>query len=416
MTGNLKIDGDRLWHSLMAMAEIGATAKGGVCRLALTDLDRDGRNLFIRWCRDAGCSVRVDAMGNIFARRAGRDPGAAPVVTGSHLDTQPTGGKFDGAYGVLAGLEVIRSLNDLGYETEAPVEVVVWTNEEGSRFSPAMMGSGVYAGIFDLAETLARADNVTGARLGDELARIGFAGAEPCAPGKVRAYFEAHIEQGPILEAAGKPIGIVTGAQGQRWYEITVTGQEAHAGPTPMKRRRDALVGAARMIDAVNRIGHDHAPHACATVGFVQVSPNSRNTIPGRVFFTVDFRHPDDATLSAMDRALRGACAEIAARSAVEAEVKEFWYFAPTPFDRDCVAAVRRAAEAQSVPAMEIISGAGHDAVYMARVAPTAMVFVPCRDGISHNEIEDAKPEDLAAGCSVLLNAILDLANAQPRR
>jgi beta-ureidopropionase / N-carbamoyl-L-amino-acid hydrolase len=410
---NIQVNGERLWASLMEMAQIGATAKGGVCRLALTDLDRDGRNLFIRWCEEAGCSIRIDKMGNIFARRPGRNPNAAPVMTGSHLDSQPTGGKFDGAYGVLAGLEVVRTLNDLAYETEAPVEVVVWTNEEGSRFSPAMVASGVYAGVFDLDYGLNRPDNVTGVTLGAELQRIGFAGPEPVGGQKARAYFEAHIEQGPILEAAEKPIGIVTGAQGQRWYEITVTGQEAHAGPTPMRRRKDALVGASRMIDAVNRIGHAHTPYACATVGFIQCSPNSRNTIPGRVFFTVDFRHPDDATLTEMDRELREACREAARASQVEVEVKEFWYFAPTPFDKGCVEAVRRAAAEQGYPAMDIISGAGHDAVYMARVAPTAMVFVPCADGISHNEVEDAKPEDLTMGCTVLLNAMLERANAR---
>jgi len=312
---NVKVDGDRLWRSLMEMARIGATEKCGVCRLALTDLDREGRLLFIRWGEGAGCSVTVDRMGNIFARRPGRDPEAPPVMTGSHLDTQPTGGRFDGVYGVLAGLEVVRSLNDLGYETEAPVEIVVWTNEEGSRFSPAMVGSGVYAGVFDLEYGLNRPDNLTGVTMGAELERIGFAGAEPCGGQPARAYFEAHIEQGPILEAEEKPIGIVTAAQGQRWYEVTVTGQEAHAGTTPMKRRRDALVAAARMVDAVNRIGHAHAPYACATVGFVQVFPNSRNTIPGRVFFTIDFRHPQDETLSAMDRELRQECRAIAARA-----------------------------------------------------------------------------------------------------
>jgi N-carbamoyl-L-amino-acid hydrolase len=411
---NIQVNGERLWASLMELAKIGATEKGGVCRLALTDLDREGRRLFIRWCEAAGCTVRVDTMGNIFARRPGRDPQAPAVMTGSHLDTQPTGGKFDGAYGVLAGLEVVRTLNDLGYETEAPIEIVVWTNEEGSRFSPAMVASGVYAGVFSLEEGLGRPDNVTGVTLGAELERIGFAGSEPCGGQKVAAYFEAHIEQGPILEAAGKPIGVVQGAQGQRWYEITVTGQEAHAGPTPMRRRRDALVGAARMIDAVNRIGHAHAPYACATVGFIQSSPNSRNTIPSRVFFTVDFRHPEDATLSEMDRELREACRDAARTAQVEVEVKEFWYFAPTPFAVECVAAVRKAAEAQGYPHMDIISGAGHDAVYMARVAPTAMVFVPCVGGISHNEIEDAKPEDLTMGCTVLLNAILEHANAAP--
>jgi len=378
--------------------------------------DGEARRLFIRWCEEGGCSVRVDQMGNIFARRAGRDPKLPSVMTGSHLDTQPTGGKFDGAYGVMAGLELVRTLNDLGYETEAPIEVVAWTNEEGSRFSPAMVGSGAFAGVFDLAEALGRPDNVTGITLGAELERIGFAGPEPVGGRPVAAYFEAHIEQGPILEAAGKPIGVVTGAQGQRWYEITVVGQEAHAGPTPMTRRRDALVGAARMIDAVNRIGHDNAPYACATVGFAQVFPNSRNTIPGRVFFTVDFRHPEDATLTAMDGALRAECQRIADQIGLQVEVKEFWYFPPTPFDKDCIAAVRGAVERAGYAHMDIISGAGHDAVYMARVAPTAMVFVPCENGISHNEVENARPEDLAAGCDVLLQAIVARANAAPAR
>src|SRR6266581_6275218 len=324
---NLQVNGERLWASLTELARIGATPKGGVCRLAATDLDGVARRLFVRWCEEAGCTVRVVKIGNIFARRPGRNPNLPPVMTGSHLDTQPTGGRFDGTYGVMAGLEVVRTLNDLGYETEAPIEIVAWTNEEGSRFSPAMVGSGVFAGVFDLAYGLARPDNVSGVELGAELERIGFAGPAPVGGRKVAAYFEAHIEQGPILEAAGLPIGIVTGAQGQRWYEITVTGQEAHAGPTPMPRRRDALVGAARMIDAVNKIGHAHAPYACATVGFVQVSPNSRNTIPGHVFFTVDFRHPEDAVLTAMDRELREACDEAAATQTLEVAVEEFWYF-----------------------------------------------------------------------------------------
>jgi len=409
---NLGINGERLWQSLMEMAKIGATEKGGVCRLALSDLDKAGRELFIRWCEQAGCTVSVDRMGNIFARRPGRNPALAPVLAGSHLDTQPTGGRFDGVYGVLAGLEVIRTLNDLDYETEAPIEVVCWTNEEGSRFSPPMVGSGVFAGVFDLGYGLERPDNVTGVKLGAELERIGFAGPAPVGVREVAAYFEAHIEQGPILEDQQKPVGIVTGAQGQRWYEITVAGQEAHAGPTPMRKRRDALVGSARMIDTVNRIGLAHSPHACATVGFVQVSPNSRNTIPGRVFFTVDFRHPEDAVLSQMDQEMRAACAEIAGAIGLEAEVKEFWYFPPTPFDKSCVASVRTATETLGYPHMDVISGAGHDAVYMARVAPTAMIFVPCVGGISHNEIEDAKPEDLAMGCAVLLNAVLERANA----
>ena len=403
---NLRINGDRLWESLMEMAKIGATPKGGVCRLALTDLDKQGRDLFVRWCEEAGCEVTVDQVGNIFARRPGRDPALPAIMTGSHLDTQPTGGKFDGIFGVLAGLEVVRTLNDYGHQTDAPVEIVVWTNEEGSRFSPAMMGSGAYAGVFTLDEVRAKAD-VEGKRFGDELRRIGYEGPAPVGGRAASAYFEAHIEQGPILEAEKKTIGVVTGAQGQRWYEITVTGQEAHAGPTPMARRKDALVGAARMIDAVNKIGHKHQPNACATVGHVQVSPNSRNTIPGKVFFTVDFRHPDDATLTAMHEDLHAACREIARASGVEVEVKDFWYFPPTPFDPKLVAAVREGAERHGYSHRDIISGAGHDAVYMAKVAPTAMIFVPCEDGISHNEIENAKAEDLAAGCNVLLHAIL---------
>jgi N-carbamoyl-L-amino-acid hydrolase len=410
---NLRVNGERLWASLMELAAIGATEKGGVCRLAASDLDAEARRLFIGWCEAAGCTVAVDRIGNIFARRPGRNPGLPPVMTGSHLDTQPTGGRFDGAYGVMAGLEIVRTLNDLGYETEAPVEIVAWTNEEGSRFSPAMVGSGVFAGVFALDRALATRDNNAPAlTLGGELERIGFAGPEPVGERPVAAYFEAHIEQGPILEAAGLPVGIVTGAQGQRWYEITVTGQEAHAGPTPMPRRRDALVGAARMIDAVNRIGHAHAPYACATVGFVQVSPNSRNTIPGRVFFTVDFRHPQDEVLRAMDRELREACEAAAESQKLEVAVEEFWYFPPTPFEARLVDAVREAAAAQGYKHRDIISGAGHDAVYMARVAPTAMVFVPCVGGISHNEIEDAKPEDLTAGVNVLLNALLETADA----
>ena len=408
---NLGVNGERLWASLMELARIGATAKGGVCRLAASDEDRAARDLFVRWAKEAGCAVTIDRIGNVFARRGGRNPELPPVMAGSHLDSQPTGGKFDGAYGVMAALEVVRTLNDLGYETEAPIEIAAWTNEEGSRFSPAMVGSGVFAGVFDLDYGLGRPDNVTGVELGAELARIGYAG--PAAPGgrPVAAYFEAHIEQGPILEAAGLPIGVVAGAQGQRWYEVTVTGQEAHAGPTPMPRRRDALVGAARMIDAVNRIGLAHSPHACATVGFVQVGPNSRNTIPGRVFFTIDFRHPEDAVLTAMDRELRAECAKIAGAIGLEAKVEEFWYFPPTPFDPALVGAVREAAAALGLPHQDIISGAGHDAVYMARVAPSAMIFVPCKGGISHNEIEDAAPEDLTAGCAVLLNAVLDRAD-----
>jgi N-carbamoyl-L-amino-acid hydrolase len=408
---NLTIDGKRLWDSLMEMARIGATAKGGVCRLALTDLDLESRRLFTRWCEEAGCGVSFDAMGNIFARRPGRDPDLPPVMTGSHLDSQPTGGKFDGAYGVLAGLEVIRSLNDHGVETEAPLEVVVWTNEEGSRFAPSMIGSAAFAGAYDLAFAHGCAD-MEGKTIGEELARIGYLG-EGCGGRPVGAYFEAHIEQGPILEAEGKTIGVVTGAQAQRWYEITLIGQESHAGPTPMARRKDALVGAAAVVQAVNRIGHAFQPGACATVGMMEVRPNSRNVIPGEVFLTVDFRHPDDGRLAEMDRELRGALETAAKEARLAFEIEQVMRVEAVPFEESCVAAVRNGAERYGHAHRDIVSGAGHDAIYMAQVAPAAMIFVPCEDGISHNEIENATPEDLAAGCEVLLHAVLEKAGAR---
>ncbi len=405
-TQPVRINGQRLWDSLMEMAKIGATPKGGVCRLALTDLDRDGRDLFARWCREAGCTITVDQMGNVFARRAGKDNSLAPVVTGSHADSQPTGGRFDGIYGVLGGLEVIRSLNDHGIETDRPVEVVIWTNEEGSRFAPAMVASGVFAGVFTLEYGLSRAD-VDGRTMGEELARIGYAGDQPMGK-PIHAAFELHIEQGPILEAEGKTIGVVHAAQGQRWYEVIYTGQESHAGPTPMPRRRDALLGAARVIDLVNRIGLEHAPYACATVGMIQNHPNSRNVIPGRVFFTIDIRHPEDAVLAEMDRKVREGVARIATETRIEVtRLEQIFYYAPIAFDKACVDSVRTAAERFGYSHRDIVSGAGHDACYLSKVAPTAMVFVPCVDGISHNEIEDATPEWIEAGGNVLLHAML---------
>ena len=407
---NMTVKGDRLWESLMEMAKIGATEKGGCCRLALTDLDREGRDLFSKWCQEAGCTIKVDKMGNIFARRAGKNDDLPPVMTGSHLDTQPTGGKYDGVFGVLAGLEVLRTLNDFDVQTEHPVEVAVWTNEEGSRFAPAMVASGVFAGVFDLEYGLSRAD-LDGKTMGEELKRIGYAGSEEVGGREIKAFFEAHIEQGPILEHEEKTIGVVMGAQGQRWYEVTVTGQEAHAGPTPMARRKDALVAASKMVTEVNRIGLDNQPFACATVGLIQSSPNSRNTIPGSVFFTVDFRHPKDEILSKMDAELRAFCQKTADDGGFEMEFEEIWYSPPVEFDKDCVNAVRTGAERAGYGNMDIISGAGHDACYINRVAPTGMIFVPCENGISHNEEEEATPEDLAAGCNVLLHAIVDRAN-----
>ena len=407
---NMTVKGDRLWESLMEMAKIGATEKGGCCRLALTDLDREGRDLFSSWCREAGCTLKVDKMGNIFARRKGARDDLPPVMIGSHLDTQPTGGKYDGVYGVLAGLEVLRTLNDFDVTTEHPIEVAVWTNEEGSRFAPAMVASGVFAGAFDLEYGLSRAD-IDGKTMGEELERIGYAGTEDVGGREIKAFFEAHIEQGPILEHEEKTIGVVLGAQGQRWYEITLTGQEAHAGPTPMARRKDALVAASKIITKVNRIGLDHQPFACATVGMIQSSPNSRNTIPGKVFFTVDFRHPKDEILSKMDAELRAFAEKIVTESGLEMAFEEIWYSPPIEFDADCVNAVRSGAETAGFSHMDIISGAGHDACYISRVAPTGMIFVPCEDGISHNEAEEATPEDLAAGCNVLLHAVVERAN-----
>jgi N-carbamoyl-L-amino-acid hydrolase len=411
LTTNIKINGERLWDTLMELAQIGKTEKGGVCRLALTDLDREARDLFCKWLRDAGCTVTVDKMGNIFGRRPGKDNSLPPIVSGSHIDTQPTGGKYDGAYGICAALEVVRTLNDFGYETNAPIEVAVWTNEEGSRFAPAMVASGVFAGIFDLDYGRSRAD-VNGRTMGEELERIGYSGPEQPGDHPVGAFFEAHIEQGPILENERKTIGVVQGVQGIRWYEITVTGMEAHAGPTPMRSRKDALVGTARMITRVNEIGLANLPYACATVGMISNSPNSRNVIPGKVFFTVDFRHPDAGVLEGMGKELERSCRQISEELGLEIDFKEIWYSPPVKFAEECVAAVKNAAETLGMPAMPIISGAGHDAVYLSRVAPTAMVFVPCEKGISHNEIEAATPSDLAAGCDVLLRAMVERANA----
>lgn len=411
MLKNIQVNKERLWDSLMEMAKIGGTEKGGCARLALTDLDRQGRDLFVRWCKEAGCTITVDRMGNIFARRPGRNNDLPPVVCGSHLDTQPTGGKFDGVFGVLAGLEVIRTLNDYNYETDAPVEVSVWTNEEGSRFAPAMVASGVFAGVFTEEYGLSRAD-LDGKTMGEELERIGYKGDLDVGGRPFKAFFEAHIEQGPILEAEKKTIGIVQGIQGIRWFECTVTGVESHAGTTPMNRRKDAMLGVSRIIDRINKIALGHAPFAVSTVGLVKVNPNSRNVIPGSVFFSVDLRHPKDETLLAMRTELEAATDEICAELGLTHDLHEIWYNPPAPFDPDCIASVRQAAEEAGYSHMDIVSGAGHDAGYICKVAPTAMVFVPCEDGISHNEVENATPEDLAAGCNVLMRAMLAHASA----
>jgi N-carbamoyl-L-amino-acid hydrolase len=405
------VDGARLWATLMEMAKIGATERGGVRRLALDDADRRARDLFVRWCAEAGCAVSVDRMGNIFARRPGRDPARAPVLAGSHLDSQPTGGRFDGIYGVMAALEVVRTLADRRIETEAPVEIVAWTNEEGSRFAPCMIGSGVFAGVFPL-EIGHACHDADGKTIGEELARIGYRGDRPETGHPVAAYFEAHIEQGPVLEREGKTIGVVTGTLGVRWFDVVLTGEEAHAGPTPMAMRRDALVGASRVVLEVNRIGRASLPNACATVGSLCVHPGSRNVIPGRVTLSVDLRHARASELDRMVAELRAALDRIATELRLDVAVAPVADFAPVQFDPASIDLVRSAAEALGHSHRDIVSGAGHDAVYLARVAPTAMIFVPCEGGISHNERESAIPDDVTAGCAVLLDVVLRRAGA----
>jgi N-carbamoyl-L-amino-acid hydrolase len=410
---NVRVNGARLWDSLMEMAKIGATPKGGCKRLTLTDLDKESRQLFRKWCEAEGCSVKVDEMGNMFARRPGGDEALAPVMMGSHLDTQPTGGKFDGALGVLGALEVVRSLNDLNIKTRRPIEVANWTNEEGSRYAPAMISSGVFAGVYDKEFAYARLDG-EGKALGDELERIGFKGKEPVGGRPVHAFFELHIEQGPILEDESIDVGVVTHGQGQRWYEIRLTGFESHAGSTPMPRRKDALLGAARIVELVNTIGLSKAPLGVSTVGMLNPYPNSRNVIPGEAFMTCEFRHPIDETLSEMDVGLREGVEAITKTIGLTYDLKQVFYYAPVGFDPGCVEAVRRAAQRFGYSHRDIVSGAGHDACYLARVAPTSMVFTPCVDGVSHNESEDIKQEWSTAGANVLMHAVLEKAEIVP--
>ncbi len=400
----LKVNGERLWQSLMDLARIGATPKGGVKRITLTDLDRQGRDRFVEWCKAAGMTIRVDAIGNIFARRPGVDNSLPPVMTGSHLDTQPSGGKFDGAYGVLAGLEVVRRLNELGIKTQAPIEVAAWTNEEGSRFVPTMMGSGVYAAIHTAEQMHAQKD-VDGVSVGDALKAIGYQG--DAKPVKIGAYFEAHIEQGPVLENANTTIGAVQGALGQRWFDVEITGQDSHAGPTPMELRKDALLAASRLVIETNRVARTYPDNARATVGHLRVSPNSRNVVPGAVSMTLDVRNAKDETLLAMVEDLKRSAKAIEAECRVAIDVKEVLYFAPSHFDPKLIDSVRASAKALGFSCRDIVSGAAHDAVYLNRVAPTAMIFVPCEGGLSHNELENARPDEIAAGASVLINAMV---------
>ena len=410
MKQDLRVDGERLWGSIMAMAEIGPGQHGGSCRLALTDEDREGRDLFVGWCREIGCSIDIDDMGNIFARRDGRRNELPPIVAGSHLDTQPHGGRFDGIYGVLAGLEVLRTLHDNDLVTEAPLEVVVWTNEEGSRFAPAMIASGVYAGLFEKDYAWARSDS-DGKTIGEELQRIGYRGETACGEHAIGALLEAHIEQGPILEADKKQVGVVIGGQGQRWYDLRIRGQDSHAGSTPMPGRRDALVAAAEIISMVRDLAIDFAPYAVATVGEMSVFPNSRNTIPGEVFLTIDIRNPDEDRLAEMARELRACVTDCVDKNQLDFDLDEIWDKPPVKFDSSCITAVEDASRELGYSHQQIVSGAGHDACQVCLVAPTSMIFVPCAGGLSHNEAESAEPEDLEAGCNVLLHAMLTLAN-----
>ncbi len=403
---NLTIDPQRLWDSLMETARFGGTAKGGICRLTLSDEDRAVRDWFTRACESIGCSVTVDDCGNMFARRPGRRGDIAPICMGSHLDTQPTGGKFDGVLGVLGALEVMRTLHATGYETNAPIEIVNWTNEEGSRFAPAMLASGVYAGAFTREQAYGSQDR-DGKTFAAELERIGYKGSEPIGSRKIGAMFELHIEQGPLLEAEGKMIGIVTGVQGMRWYEVTIRGQSAHTGATPMHLRKNALLGATRMIEEVHAIALRHAPDAVGTVGLVEVRPNSRNVVPGEVFFCVDLRHPDDAVLDVMEQQFRAALGPATEPMGLTYEEKRIWNNPAVRFDPDMIDCVRQGAAKAGYKTRDMVSGAGHDAAYIARVAPTTMIFVPCAGGVSHNEAESTSFDECGAGAQVLLEAVL---------
>jgi N-carbamoyl-L-amino-acid hydrolase len=403
---NLAINPERLWGELMETAAIGGTEKGGVCRLTLTDLDRQVRDWFKARAEALGCRVMVDDMGAMFARRSGTAE-VPPIAIGSHLDTQPTGGKFDGVLGVLAALEALRTLVEAGYETYAPIEVVNWTNEEGSRFAPAMVASGVFARVFERDWAYAREDR-TGVSFGAALEQIGYRGAERCGGHPLSAFFELHIEQGPILEAEGRDIGVVTGVQAMRWYEATITGQDAHTGTTPMHLRKNALLGAARLVERVDEIARAHAPLAVGTVGLIENRPNSRNVIPGEVFLCIDLRHPDGHVLNSMESDFTASLSSVCGPLGLGFDMKKIWDQPEVRFDAECVASVRSAAAQLSLTARDIVSGAGHDAAYISRVAPTAMIFVPCRGGISHNEAEFTSKEQCARGAQVLLQAMLD--------
>ncbi len=406
---NLAVNGERLWETLMEMAKIGPGVAGGNNRQTLTDADGEGRALFARWCRDQGLALGVDQLGTMYARREGTDPDADPVFAGSHLDTQPTGGKYDGVLGVLAALEMVRTLDDLQVRTRRPIVITNFTNEEGTRFPPAMLASGVIAGAHDQAWAEDRRDS-DGIRFGDALEAIGWRGDEPVGARRMHSFFELHIEQGPILEAEEADIGVVTNGQGLVWLEVTITGRDAHTGSTPMPMRRDAALGMARVLDLVERIALSHAPHAVGAAGKIDVYPNSPNVIAGKAVFTIDFRSPHQSVLEDMEARLRKEATEICEGMRLSVAFERTGGFEPVAFDPGCVEMVRQAAERLGYVHRDIVSGAGHDACWIARVAPTAMIMCPCVDGLSHNEAEEITPEWAEAGTNVLMHAVVESA------
>ncbi|MEP4767894.1 MAG: Zn-dependent hydrolase [Roseibium sp.] len=408
---NLRINADRLWDSLMEMAKIGPGVAGGNNRQTVTDEDGEGRKLFQKWCEAAGMTMGLDTMGNMFMTRPGTDPDALPVYVGSHLDTQPTGGKYDGVLGVLGGLEVVRTMNDLGIKTKHPIVVTNWTNEEGTRYAPAMLASGVFAGIHTQDEAYAKED-AEGLKFGDELKRIGWVGDEEVGARKDKMYamFELHIEQGPILETEGKDIGVVTHGQGLSWTQVTVTGKDSHTGSTPMPMRKNAGLGMARILDLVDEIAWSHKPHAVGAAGHIDVYPNSRNVIPGKVVFTIDFRSPDIKVIAAMEEDMKKGAKKICDLMGLDVEFEKVGGFDPVTFDEKCVTAVRDAAERLGYSHQNIISGAGHDACWINKVAPTAMIMCPCVDGLSHNEAEEISKDWAKAGTDVLFHAVVETA------
>ena len=406
---NFRVNGDRLWESIMEMAKIGPGVAGGNNRQTLTDDDAKGRELFKSWCEKEGLAMGLDTMGNMFARREGTDPNALPVMVGSHLDTQPTGGKYDGVLGVLGGLEIIRTLNDLDIKTKHPIEIVNWTNEEGTRFAPPMLSSGVFASMHTEEWAYNREDS-EGKKFGDELKRIGWRGEEPVGERKLHAFYELHIEQGPILEDENVDIGVVTHGQGLNWLQVTLVGKESHTGSTPMPKRVNAGLGMARITQLVDEIALSHAPHAVGAIGHIDVYPNSRNIIPGKVVFTVDFRHPNKEVIQDMEDRMRKGAADIAEIIGLTMDIEKVGNFDPVEFDKDCVEKVRDAAKTLGYSHMNIVSGAGHDACWINRVAPTAMIMCPCVDGLSHNEAEEITKEWSTAGADVLFHAVVNTA------